>query len=109
MWCIPQPWRVHSGACGLPGGEASVSPILLSHSGSWSLLVDNMPMQNTALRGASAIDTVHIFLYGENHLLNVDKANTLQGSKAKASNDMSKEQSCPLIDRAVLEIVIVML
>ncbi|KAK7340098.1 hypothetical protein VNO77_20792 [Canavalia gladiata] len=37
------------------------SPPPLSHSGSWSLLVDNMPMLSAVLRGASAVDTVHIF------------------------------------------------
>ncbi|XP_027352449.1 mediator of RNA polymerase II transcription subunit 33A-like isoform X2 [Abrus precatorius] len=36
------------------------SPVPVSHSGSWSLLVDNMPMLSAVLRGASCVDTVHI-------------------------------------------------
>nr|KYP42378.1 hypothetical protein KK1_036207 [Cajanus cajan] len=36
------------------------SPVSPSHSGSWSLLVDNMPMLSAVLRGASSIDIVHI-------------------------------------------------
>ncbi|TKY65627.1 Mediator of RNA polymerase II transcription subunit 33A [Spatholobus suberectus] len=36
------------------------SPVPPSHSGSWSLLVDNMPMLSAVLRGASSIDTIHI-------------------------------------------------
>ncbi|RDX90256.1 Mediator of RNA polymerase II transcription subunit 33A, partial [Mucuna pruriens] len=36
------------------------SPVPPSHSGSRSLLVDNMPMLSAVLRGASSIDTVHI-------------------------------------------------
>ncbi|XP_061375480.1 mediator of RNA polymerase II transcription subunit 33A-like [Gastrolobium bilobum] len=36
------------------------SPVPPSHSGSWSLLVDNMSMLSAILRGASSVDTVHI-------------------------------------------------
>ncbi|KAK7294927.1 hypothetical protein RJT34_17826 [Clitoria ternatea] len=36
------------------------SPIPHSHSGSWSHLVDNMPMLSAVLHGTSAVDTVHI-------------------------------------------------
>lgn len=36
------------------------SPVPLGHSGSWSLLVDNMSMLSAVLRGASSVDTVHI-------------------------------------------------
>ncbi|KAL2330468.1 hypothetical protein Fmac_018049 [Flemingia macrophylla] len=36
------------------------SPVCPSHFGSWSHLVDNMPMLSAVLRGTSSIDTVHI-------------------------------------------------
>ncbi|KAI4353605.1 hypothetical protein L6164_002540 [Bauhinia variegata] len=35
-------------------------PVPFSHSGSWSHLVDNMPLLSAILLGASSVDTVHI-------------------------------------------------
>lgn len=48
------------------------SAVPLSHSGSWSHLVDNMSMLSAVLLGVSSVDTVHILsLHGvvsESHL-----------------------------------------